>query len=375
MFNNLRELIMNLPTEEKCREYLAEQRWAGKPVCPYCGGGKVYKIEQGKRYKCGDKTCYKKFSVTVGTVFEASNVPLTKWFTAVYLCTAHKKGISSYQLAKDIGVSQKSAWFMLHRIREMVRQPLKRKLDNIVEADETYIGGSITNKHYKVRKQYREGVRDWGKNKTTALGMLERDGQLKMEVIEGEAPKEIETAIRGNLEYAANLITDEAAMYKPLNNDYYHNTVNHSKNEFVRLHLHTNTIEGAFSHLKRMIYGIYHQISPKHTSRYLDEFTYRYNSRTLKDAARFTISLQGAEGRLTYKNLIQVKEKYQAQQVPNAYLERLKKPVIQRSGDELIATYPSIEEAGRMTGIPSHAIRNNVKGKNSNAGGFQWELA
>jgi len=153
MFNNLRELILSMPTEETCREYLAQQRWNGKPVCPHCGSGRVYSIEKGKRYKCGNSECYKKFSVTVGTVFEASNIALVKWFTAIYLITAHKKGISSYQLGKDIGVSQKCGWFMLHRIRELMRVKDDIKLDNIVEIDETFIGGIVgnMNKHKRAK--------------------------------------------------------------------------------------------------------------------------------------------------------------------------------------------------------------------------------
>lgn len=153
MFNNLRELILSMPTEEMCREYLATQRWDGKPVCPYCEAGRVYVIENNKRYKCGNSECYKKFSVTVGTVFEASKIPLVKWFTAVYLSSAHKKGISSYQLGKDIGVSQKCAWFMLHRIREMMREKNDVKLDNIVEIDEVYMGGKVGNMSKSKRKQ------------------------------------------------------------------------------------------------------------------------------------------------------------------------------------------------------------------------------
>ena len=121
MFNNLRELIATIPDEKACREYLIKERWNGVIVCPYCSCEKCYVIENGKRFKCGSKACYKKFSVTVGTVFEASNIPLTKWLMALYLCTAHKKGISSYQLGKDVGVAQKSAWFMLHRLREIMK--------------------------------------------------------------------------------------------------------------------------------------------------------------------------------------------------------------------------------------------------------------
>src|SRR5215208_1546652 len=145
MFKNLRELIATMPDEKTCREYLAKQRWNGKPICPYCFSDRVYSIEGGRRFKCGHNACYKKFSVTVGTIFEASNIPLTKWFMAIYLCTAHKKGISSYQLGRDLGIAQKNAWFMLHRIREIMRPKEETKLNNTVEVDEVYMGGKVSN--------------------------------------------------------------------------------------------------------------------------------------------------------------------------------------------------------------------------------------
>ena len=152
LIQNLRKLVTSLPDEAACREYLAKQRWAdGKVICPHCGYGKCYVIEKGTKYKCGNPECYKKFSVKVGTIFEASNIPLTKWFMALYLCTAHKKGISSYQLGKDIGVSQKCAWFILHRIREMMRPKEDIKLDNIVEVNEVYMGGKVSNMSKKKR--------------------------------------------------------------------------------------------------------------------------------------------------------------------------------------------------------------------------------
>lgn len=173
MFTNLKELIQSMPDENTCRQYLAKQRWPdGKASCPYCGYGKCYDIEKGKRYKCGNPECYKKFSVTVGTVFEASNVPLSKWFMAVYLCINHKKGISSYQLGRDIGVAQKSAWFMLHRVRELMRPKENLKLDNIVEVDEVYIGGKVGN----MSKHKRTVLRETGltyNTKTLVMGLVE----------------------------------------------------------------------------------------------------------------------------------------------------------------------------------------------------------
>lgn len=369
MFNNLRELITNLKTEKDCRDYLAAQRWNDKPLCPYCGCDNIYRIKERDRYKCGNAECYKKFSVTVGTIFEASKIPLLKWFTAIYLSTAHKKGISSYQLGRDIQVSQKTAWFMLHRIREMMRPKVASKLDNIVEADITFIGGSLSNKHYKVRKEWAEAEKDWKFNKVSTLGMIERNGELKMQVIDAATDK-AHQMVRDNLEYAANIVTDEG--FRGLNDDFYHNTVNHSKNEFARLHYNTNSIEGAFSHLKRMVYGIYHQISQQHTHRYLYEFTYRYNSRKVLDKDRFISSLQKVEGRLTYKTLV-------AASKPETRYHRAKKsyrikPVIKRLDDEVIEQYPGMAIAARQNKLAISGIQQAIKNKGK-CGGFNWEFA
>lgn len=373
MFNNLRELILSMPTEKACREYLAKQRWVGgKAVCPYCGHGKCYSIEDGERYKCANNKCYKRFKITVGTIFEASNIPLSKWFTAIYLVTAHKKGISSYQLAKDIGVTQKSGWFMLHRIREAMKPKHTKKLDNVVEADEMYVGGSIANKHVSKRKEF-AADQNWTNNKTTVLGMVERDGLAIAKVVEHTDKGEVERVVRENLEFAANLVTDGHNFYKKLNDEYYHYSVSHHMNEFVRGDLHTNTVEGMFSHFKRMVYGIYHQITPKHTQRYLDEFTYRYNSRKIKDAERFTVTLQNVNGRLAYKTLVNSRIPYKAPATRKPIDNKNFKPVIQRKGDEVIGEYKSLIEAERKTGVYASKISQVIRGKRKNAGGFEWD--
>src|SRR5215213_4814482 len=145
MVKNLKDLMKKFEDEAKCREFLVQQRWNGVPVCPKCGHTKVYNIENGKRFKCANNKCYNKFSVTVGTVFEASNIPLSTWFPAMYLIISHKKGISSIQLAKDLGVTQKTSWFMLHRIRESLKSKGSSLLSNVVEVDEVYIGGKVGN--------------------------------------------------------------------------------------------------------------------------------------------------------------------------------------------------------------------------------------
>lgn len=379
MFNNLRELILSMPTEEMCREYLAQQRWDGKPVCPYCGSGRVYVIENNRRYKCGNSECYKKFSVTVGTVFEASKIPLVKWFTAVYLSSAHKKGISSYQLGKDIGVSQKCAWFMLHRIREMMRIKETVKLDNIVEVDETFIGGIVGNMSKSRRAKLRTESNGTVQNKTMVVGLLERSGNLKLVASGKETGQHIvQPLVRNNVDNDAVLITDASANYDGLSKEYAgHEVVNHTEQEYVRDGvIHTNSIEGAFSLLKRSIIGIYHQVTPKHLSRYCDETMYRYNTRKMKDASRFTLSLQNIEGRLTWKDLTYnpdvISENIEAKKLNPKIKGR---PVYQIKDGVIIAKYDTVKEAGKSTGISWQNISRVLRGKRNSVGGCQWKYA
>ena len=293
--------------ENVCREFLIQQRWNGKPICPYCGCDKSYKIENGKRFKCGNSECYKKYSVTVGSVFHASNIPLTTWFPAMYLILSHKKGISSCQLARDLGVTQKTAWFMNHRIRESLKEKGSSLLGGIVEIDETYIGGNVKNmsksKRAAIKNRYNPQL-----TKTGLMGLSEREGKIKVTVIEGKNYEGtvLKPIIANNVNKDAILITDGFGGYAGLDKIYNgHEVVNHAKQEYVREGWHTNTVEGFWSLLKRTIYGIYHQVSPEHLQKYCDEVTYRYNSRKIKDGQRFELSLQGIEGRLTYKQLIQ----------------------------------------------------------------------
>lgn len=375
MFNNLRELVTSMPDEKDCREYLANQRWPdGKVLCPYCGGGHIYRIKERQRYKCGNPECYKKFSVTVGTIFEASKIPLKKWFIAAYLAFNHKKGISSYQLGRDIGVSQKCAWFMLHRIRELMRDKAPVKLDNIVEMDEVYIGGKVGNMSKTKRTQLREQGLTL-KTKTMVMGLIERGGELRFVTLDKDNSANIlKPVVRDNVDTDAVLITDGLESYKGLRDEYAaHEVVRHDRQEYVRDKVfHTNSIEGAFSLLKRSIIGIYHQVSPGHLSRYCDETMYRYNTRKIKDCARFTYSLQRANGRLKYKDLV-LKDKVKLVPAAPVTTKFKRKPIIQFKNGEFVAQYPTIADAAKLTGLKQSSIWRVLHGKKNTTGGFEWK--
>lgn len=298
-FRNLQELMIHFSDEKVCRAYLEEMRWNGNPVCPHCGSAKPYRLNDSKTFRCKNKECKKDFSVTVGTIFENSKIPLSKWIAAIYLLTGHKKGISSHQLARDLGTTQKSAWFILHRVRFMMGEPSPEPLDNIVEVDETYVGGKFDNMSRGRRKKWQEAGTD---NKVAVMGLVERSGNAKLTVIGQNNFKEV---IRQNVDKTAFLVTDSHLGYIGLANEFAgHESVNHSIKEYKRDVFYTNTVEGFFSLFKRTIFGIYHQVSQKHLQQYCTESAYRYNTRKITDPERFALTMSNSEGRLTYKKLI-----------------------------------------------------------------------
>ncbi|HEY4964671.1 MAG TPA: IS1595 family transposase [Candidatus Saccharimonadales bacterium] len=292
---NLIDFYKKYPDEEACRDYLQNARWGDNSTCPKCGvvGGKIYKLKDSRLLKCA--TCRQPFSVRVGTVFEDSAIPLQSWFLAVYLATSFKKGISSIQLAKYLGITQKSAWHMLHRIRHSVNTTFDDKpLEGIVEIDETYIGG-------KTRERIKYD------NKAVVFGAVERKGKVKLSHVKSSGARVLLPEIEKNISPKAIIYSDQWNAYRTLTRrGYLHDSVNHSILEFARGTVHTNTIEGGvWDHLKLGLKAIYMGVSVKHLGKYCDEFVYKYNTRDLTDGQRFDKWFKYSNGKkLTYKSLI-----------------------------------------------------------------------
>lgn len=292
-FKSLYELFEAIPDEQAAINFLKAILWQRGKFCPYCGHDKLYPFSDGKTWKCAQ--CRDRFSIRVGTIFEDSKIPLRKWLAAIWFITSHKKGIASTTLARDLHVTQKTAWFMLHRLRHAARtRTFNRTLKGIVEADETFIGGKDKNKH-----AHKRGKDD----KVVVFGMLERGGELRAHPI--GSLKEVKSEVIANVEKGANLMTDEWPGYQGVDKHVKRYSVNHSAGEYVRQYFaHVNSIEGVWSLLKRQIYGIHHFVSPKHLHRYVNEAVWRYNRRAVEEAPRLAEFLGRINGRLTYKALV-----------------------------------------------------------------------
>ncbi len=299
-FNSLYEMMQVFDDEQSCIDHFRAIRWKNGAFCPHCGSTRVYHFSDQRSHKCAD--CRKRFSIRVGTIFEDSKLPLRVWFMALFLITSHKKGIASTQLAKDLGITQKSAWFVLHRLRYAARtKSFNRPLDGTVEVDETYVGGKEGNKHANKR----DGDKRGGKGKIAVVGLLERDGELRAKKVERVDGETLKGEIAANVTPGAIVMTDEHRSYIGLSKTYRHRTVNHASGEYVKwFYIHTNGIEGAWSHFKRQVIGVHHWISEEHIQRYLDEFTWRWNRRGLDEGSRVNAMLSDTAGRLTYRELI-----------------------------------------------------------------------
>ncbi|WP_345765622.1 MULTISPECIES: IS1595 family transposase [Chryseobacterium] len=302
-FKSVLELIKTFSSEQVCIDYLEQMRWSGVVESPFDPESKIYKCSNN-RYRC--KNTGKYFNVKTGTMFENTKISLQKWFLAIWLLTCGKKGISSIQLAKDIGVTQKTAWFLSHRIRECFGIENNNTLEGDVECDETFIGGKNKNRHANKKAKY-SGGRNFP-DKVPVMGMLQRGGKMNAFVIDNTGKSNIQPLVRRYIiSKNTRLISDEWSGYKGLNKSYRHVVVDHSKKEYVNAKdktIHTNSIEGCWKILKNSIYGIYNAVSRKHLQRYVNEFLYRFNLRSTPDHTKFVYLLRKSKVRTKYKSLI-----------------------------------------------------------------------
>lgn len=301
---SLQEAIVYFSNPDNCIDYLAIRRWPnGKVVCPTCGSDKVKFNPSRRLWQCSTHHPKRQFSVKVGTVMEDSAIPLDKWMTATWMVTNCKNGVSSYEIARDVRVTQKSAWFMLHRIRLAMQDDFfGSKLGGEVEVDETFIGGKARNMHLSKRKQRITGT--GGADKTIVFGMLERGGRVRAKVMPNRKKESVQPEIKQHVQAGTSLYSDEWVAYKGLETDYAHQVIDHAV-QYVDGRVHTNSMENFWSLLKRGIAGTYVSVEPFHLFRYLDEQMFRFNNRKyLDDAGRFDLVVSQLVGkRLTFAEL------------------------------------------------------------------------
>ena len=298
----LDQINQRFATDETAREYWEAIHWPHGPVCPHCKNAdakRIWKVTPNEKkkiraglYLCAE--CNKQFTATIGTIFEDSHIPLRKWLVAWYMLCSSKKGISSLQLKRNLGLgSYRTALFMTHRIRHALKEPVfKTKLKGTIEADETYIGGKT-----------RERGRHFMGNKVPLVSLVERGGRVRSQVMKHVTGKNLKEVLRANVTPASTIMTDELPAYRRATKGFAsHQAVNHSAGEFVRGLAHTQSVDGFFSLLKRGVVGTFHHISEQHLPLYLAEFDHRHNTRFLTDGERTVIGLQKANGkRLTYR--------------------------------------------------------------------------
>lgn len=289
---NLVEIFEKFPTEKNCIEHLEKIKWKDKPICPYCGNSKSTKVKEELRHHCNK--CNTSFSVTVGTIFHQTHLPLQKWFLAITLILNAKKGISSRQLARDLKVNKDTAWSMQMRIRRaLVDTP--ELMQGVIEMDETYVGGKKKRKKDDDESGSSGLKRGRGTNKTPVVGVVQRGGKVNAKMMRRLSFKDLKEVAANNIDFDnAVLMTDDFTGYIPFKKLLPHHTVNHSKKQYANGIIHTNTIESFWAILKRGITGQYHHLSDKYLNRYITEFCFRYNQR--KNENVFELVLTNALG-------------------------------------------------------------------------------
>jgi transposase-like protein len=300
----LQEAIIYFANPANCLAYMVAHRWPEGVICPTCGRNNVTFLARQGKWQCKSAHTKRQFSAKVGTIFEDSALGLEKWLPAVWIITGAKNGVSSCEIARSLGVTQKTGWFMLHRIRKAMQSGSMMKLGSNggsgeIEADETFIGGKARNMHLSVKTRRITGT--GGKDKVAVMGILERGGEVRTIVVPSRKKAHLHAEVKKHVEAGSALYTDALLSYNGLGSDYAHQVVDHAV-EYVNGRIHTNGLENFWSLLKRGISGTYVSVEPFHLFRYLDEQTFRYNNRKgMNDAARFSAVLSQVTGkRLTY---------------------------------------------------------------------------
>jgi transposase-like protein len=299
----LQQAIVHFDKPENCNAFMIAMRWPdGLVRCPTCGAEKITYLAKANLFKCYEKHPRAKFSLKVGTIFEDSPLGLDKWLTAIWLIANAKNGISSYELSRSLGITQKSAWHVLHRIRLAMQNGTINKLSGQVEVDETFIGGKARNMHRSDRARKIKGT--GGSGKVAVMGLLERHGEVRTMVVSNVRRKSLHGEVKKHVEQGSVVYSDGLKSYEKLEEQYIHNVINHAE-RYVNGHIHTNGIENFWSLLKRSLGGTYISVEPFHLFRYLEEQSFRFNQRKTTDFQRFLEVVRMVTGkRLEYKQLI-----------------------------------------------------------------------
>jgi transposase-like protein len=303
------EAILYYTNELRCVEFLAQIKWkdtGGIRCCTRCGSTNIVGLRTRPVFQCRERYCRKQFSIKVGTVMNSSNLPITKWVPAIWLIVNNKNGISSHELGRGIGVTQKTAWFMLHRIRESISNNSLSKLSGTIEIDESFVGGLSKNMHKSKREKLIKSTGGASENKTTVMGIIQRNGEVRAQVIPDTKRATLIPEILKHVDPDAFVYTDSYVSYHKLHELFgNHKMVDHMQGQYVVGDCHTNSIESFWNLLKRMVKGTYIQISPKHLNSYVVEEAFRFNTRKETDAQRFARAAEHIFGkRLPYKELI-----------------------------------------------------------------------